>query len=89
MTTLPSGIVVPQYFTEGLGYSPASGPAVGGGGPVSYSPAIFSSTFFGSDIRLFPRYGFSFSNKKLRLKLKRKKNRKSPKKSNKKKKISS
>lgn len=47
---------VPKTYVPGLGYSPASGPAVGGGFGVDYSPEIYSSTFFGSDVKgLFPR----------------------------------
>ncbi len=72
MTTL-GDITVPKYYIAGLGYSPSSGPAVGGGSGYGfkYGPEIYSSTFFGSDVKsLLPAFKFSsrksrkFSSKK-------------------------
>ena len=42
---------LPIQFTRGLGYSPASGPPEGGGNFTSYNPHIYSSTFFGYDVK--------------------------------------
>lgn len=39
-----------KYYMPGLGYSNASGPPTGGFG-VNANPYIYSSTFFGSDIK--------------------------------------
>ncbi len=49
MTTLLDGLVVPKYYTPGYGYSTSSGPPVGGYG--DYSPYVYSSTFFDSDVK--------------------------------------
>jgi len=52
-STIQSGndtILTSKHYTPGYGYSNASGPSVGGFG-VSASPLIYSSTFFGSDVK--------------------------------------
>ncbi len=56
---------LPITFRSGLGYSPASGPQVGGIGlGINGDPSIYSSTFFGSDVKgLFPN---RFSSKRRR-----------------------
>jgi hypothetical protein len=44
-------VLTSKYYVPGLGYSSASGPAVGGGLGMPASPLIYSSTFFGSDVK--------------------------------------
>ena len=54
MPTNISGYSVPLNFTPGYGYGPGSGPPVGGRG-VGASPKLYSSTFYGSNVKsLFP-----------------------------------
>lgn len=59
-------LVLPFQYRTGLGYSPASGPQVGGAGlGVMGDPSIYSSTFFGSDVKgLFPDPKQNFNAKK-------------------------
>jgi hypothetical protein len=80
MTTLLDGLVVPKYYTEGYGYSHASGPPVGGFGPEN--PYIYSSTFYGSDVKgLFPANNSYYGHKKKLRRRKVKKNKRSKKRS--------
>jgi hypothetical protein len=46
-------VYLPIEFRRGLGYSPASGPSVGGTNYTDYNPMIYSSTFFGSRVKEF------------------------------------
>ena len=67
-TELSNGIIVPKYYNPGLGYSPASGPPVGGLG-VGANPRVYSSTFFGDDVKalLPPTNAFGKRKRKGRL----------------------
>jgi len=66
MTTLYPGMIVPKYYIPGLGYSPSSGPPIGGYG-VGANPRQYSSTFYGSDVKqLYPNtWQFSKNAKKV------------------------
>lgn len=83
-TELSGGIVVPKYYKAGLGYSPASGPQVGGLG-VGANPREYSSTFFGSDVKnlLPPTLAFGSKKSKRRSRKSVKKPKKSRRKSRK------
>jgi hypothetical protein len=76
-TLLSNGITVPKTYRPGLGFSPSSGPQVGGLG-VNANPSYYSSTFFGDNVKaLFPLIGQnSFGKKKRSKKRKVKKSRK-------------
>lgn len=75
MTTLSSGLKVPLNYKPGLGYSPASGPPMGGQW-MQASPEIYSSTFFGSNVKgLFPRRFSKKKTKKTKKKSKRRSRR--------------
>jgi hypothetical protein len=53
-------ITTPKYFVAGLGYSPSSASPSGGSPAYGFeaSPSVFSSTFFGSDVKgLLPQFG--------------------------------
>lgn len=53
-----------KYYEPGLGYSTSSGPPVGGYGPAN--PRIYSSTFFGSDVKDLLPLNSGFGRKRLR-----------------------
>ena len=77
-TYLSNGISVPKIYRPGLGYSPASGPQVGGLG-VNANPHEYSSTFFGDNVKaLFPLVGQNaFGNRRRRSLRNRRRKRKS------------
>lgn len=53
-------ITTPKYYVAGLGYSPSSAGPVGGAPTYGFqsSPSVYSSTFFGSDVKgLLPQFG--------------------------------
>jgi hypothetical protein len=84
MTTLYPGMTVPKIYTKGLGYSPASGPQVGGL-DISANPYVYSSTFFGSDVKgLLPPI-VNFSKKRTKKRTKKRYNIRSRKQSHKRK----
>jgi hypothetical protein len=70
-----------KYYVPGLGYSPAGGPPVGGYGPAN--PSIYSSTFFGSDVKgllpLVNMFSKKRSKKRLNKRLKKRSNKRSKK----------
>lgn len=94
MTTILGGdIAVPKLYRPGLGYSPASGPQNGGLG-VNANPYVYSSTFFGDNVKaLFPsvvadavaagKVSFGRRRSRKRSKRSKKRSRKSSKKSRK------
>jgi hypothetical protein len=66
MTNIVDGFITSKHFVPGFGYSPSSGQNIGAA--VQANPSIYSSTFFGTDLKsLFPSGKFSFSKKKKKI----------------------